>query len=61
MDCACTTRFADHFEFLREFHKVRREAIWLLWPGNGNCFGVSHFHDRCDGKANTWIVIFNTD
>jgi hypothetical protein len=42
----------------KEFH-AKREAF--LWRGSRNCFGVTEFHRRCDGRANILTLILDTD
>jgi hypothetical protein len=43
---------------LREFQLKR---FSLLWRGSRDGFTASEFHRRCDGHANTLIVILDTD
>jgi hypothetical protein len=48
----------DFPEILEDF---RGERFTVLWRGSRDGFGVGDFHKRCDGHANTLIVILDTD
>jgi hypothetical protein len=48
-------------EFPLIFREFRGKSFWLLWRGNRDGFTAKEFHRRCDGHANTLIVILDTE
>jgi hypothetical protein len=43
------------------FAQFQRKHFKILWRGSRDGFGASEFHRRCDGHANTLIVILDTN
>jgi hypothetical protein len=48
-------------DFSLPFEEFRAKREALLWWGNRDCFGVTEFHRRCDGRANILTLILSTD
>jgi hypothetical protein len=42
------------------FDEVREKRLVLLWRGSRDGFGVEDFHGRCDGHANTLMLVLDT-
>jgi hypothetical protein len=47
-------------DFPEIFEDFRGERFTLLWRGSRDGFGAGDFHKRCDGHANTLVVILDT-
>jgi hypothetical protein len=43
------------------FNEFRGKRFVLLWRGSRDGFGARGLHGRCDGQANTLILIFDMD
>jgi hypothetical protein len=43
------------------FGEFRAKRFHLLWRGSRDAFTGQEFHLRCDGRANTLVLISNTD
>jgi hypothetical protein len=43
------------------FDEFRGKRFVLLWRGSRDGFGARDFHGRCDGHANTLVLILDTD
>jgi hypothetical protein len=48
------------WDFPAIFEEFQEQKFTLLWRGTRDGFGVSDFHNRCDGHANTLTVIMDT-
>jgi hypothetical protein len=48
-------------DFPEIFEEFREKKFTLLWRGGRDGFGGRDFHSRCDGHANTLVVILDTD
>jgi hypothetical protein len=48
-------------DFSEIFAEFRGRRFSLLWHGNLDGFGGKRFHRRCDGHANTLIVLLDTE
>jgi hypothetical protein len=55
-DSAIISDFPDIFSEFRQ-----KNQISLLWRGNRDGFSAEEFRRRCDGHANTLIVILDTN
>jgi hypothetical protein len=49
------------WDFPAIFDEFKGNQFTLLWRGSGDGFGVRDFHSRCDGHANTLVVILDTN
>jgi hypothetical protein len=47
-------------DFPALFTEFRGKRFMLLWRGSRDGFGRRHFHRRCDGHANTFLLILDT-
>jgi hypothetical protein len=43
------------------FEEFKAKKFKLLWRGSRDDFGARDFHSRCDGHANTLVVILDTE
>jgi hypothetical protein len=48
-------------DFPAIFEDFREQTFTLLWRGGRDGFRTTDFHSRCDGHANTLIVILDTN
>jgi hypothetical protein len=48
-------------EFAPLFEELRAKGVNLLWRGSRDGFTAREFHRHCDRRANTLILIADTD
>jgi hypothetical protein len=48
-------------DFPALFAEFGGKRFTLLWRGSGDGFGAGDFHGRCDGHANTLLLILDTN
>jgi hypothetical protein len=53
--------YTNNFQLRRGVPRLAGDGFNLLWRDSGDGFGAAEFHRRCDCRANTLILILDTD